>query len=190
MAAADFIHLRLHSAYSLSSGAIKLKELPYLCKAQGMPAVAVTDSGNLFGALEFSVGCAGEGIQPIIGCELAIRPPELDRSGHGARNQTGPRPPEPLVLLAQTEQGYFNLVKLVSKAYMETADDEAPQIALAALSEYAEGLLCLTGGPDGPLGRRLVAGQAGAAEATLQELGAVFPGRLYVELQRHGMEEA
>jgi DNA polymerase-3 subunit alpha len=188
MAAADFIHLRVHSAYSLSAGAIRLKELPSLCKARNMPAVAVTDSGNLFGALEFSVGCAGEGVQPIIGCEVAIRPPEPERGGLG-RGQVGARPTEPLVLLAQTELGYFNLVKLVSKAYMETADDEAPQIALSALAPLAEGLLCLTGGPDGPVGRRLLAGQPGSAEAILVQLKEYFPGRLYVELQRHGMAD-
>src|ERR1700728_408153 len=112
MALADFIHLRVHSAYSLSAGAIRLKELPYLCKKHEMPAVAVTDSGNLFGALEFSVACSGDGIQPIIGCELGLRAPEIERNGIG-RTQLGARPPEPVVLLAQSEQGYFNLVELV-----------------------------------------------------------------------------
>ena len=188
MAPADFIHLRLHSAYSLSAGAIRLKELPYLCKAQNMPAVAVTDSGNLFGALEFSVGCAGDGIQPIIGCELGIRAPKLERSGisHGP---SGPKPPEPVVLLAQSEQGYFNLVKLVSKSFMETSGDDAPQIALGDLAPCAEGLLCLTGGPDGPVGKLLLANQPARAEEALLELAQAFPGRLYIELQRHGMPE-
>ncbi|HVJ51244.1 MAG TPA: DNA polymerase III subunit alpha [Aliidongia sp.] len=188
MAPADFIHLRLHSAYSLSAGAIKLKELPYLCKRHEMPAVAVTDTGNLFGALEFSVVCAGDGIQPIIGCELGIRAPEIERNGIG-RNQIGARPPEPLVFLAQSEEGYFNLVELVSRSYMETADDEAPQIPLARLDDCAAGLLCLTGGPEGPIGRLLRANQPQAAEKTLLELKELFPARLYVELQRHGMEE-
>ena len=188
MAPADFIHLRLHSAYSLSAGAIKLKELPYLCKAQRMPAVAVTDTGNLFGALEFSVACSGDGIQPIIGCELGIRAPELERGGL-TRSQPGPRAPEPLVLLAQSEQGYFNLVKLVSKSFMETEGDEAPQVALVELVPHTEGLLCLTGGPGGPIGKLLLANQPALAEAALLELAAAFPGRLYIELQRHGMAE-
>ena len=188
MAPADFVHLRLHSAYSLSLGAIKLKELPYLCKGQSMPAVALTDSGNLFGALEFSVACSGDGIQPIIGCELGIRAPELERSGI-SRTQIGPRPPEPLVLLAQSEQGYFNLVKLVSDSFMRTTGDEAPQIALGDLAPHAEGLLCLTGGAEGPIGKLLQANQPEAAEAALRQLMGIFPGRLYVELQRHGLPE-
>jgi DNA polymerase-3 subunit alpha len=188
MAPADFIHLRVHSAYSLSAGAIKLKELPGLCQARNMPAIAVTDTGNLFGALEFSVACAGDGIQPIIGCELGIRAPELERNGL-TRSQPGPKAPEPLVLLAQSEQGYFNLVKLVSDSYMTTAGDEAPQVALADLAPHADGLLCLTGGSDGPIGRLLLAGQPAAAEAALLQLAQMFPGRLYIELQRHGLLE-
>src|ERR1700733_9121782 len=177
MAPADFIHLRVHSAYSLSAGAIKLKELPYLCKGHAMPAVAIADSGNLFGALEFSVACSGDGIQPIIGCELGIRAPELERSGV-SRGQVGPKPPEPVVLLAQSEQGYFNLVKLVSNSYMETTGDEAPQVALADLAPHAEGLLCLTGGPEGPIGKLLLANLPDAAEAALLRLAQMFPGRL------------
>ncbi len=188
MGHADFIHLRLHSAYSLSAGAIRLKELPYLCKRHEMPAVAVTDSGNLFGALEFSVACSGDGIQPIIGCELGLRAPEIERTGV-SRTQVGARPPEPIVLLAQSEQGYFNLVELVSKSYMETEGDEAAQLPIAALEAHAEGLICLTGGTDGPVGKLLLAHQAEAAERTLTELARLFPGRLYVELQRHGMAE-
>jgi DNA polymerase-3 subunit alpha len=163
MATADFIHLRLHSAYSLSAGAIRLKELPYLCKRHSMPAVAVTDSGNLFGALEFSVACADGGIQPIIGCELGLRAPEIERNSVG-RSQAGARPPEPVVLLAQTERGYFNLVELVSKSYMETADDEAAQIPPGELAARSEGLICLTGGTDGPIGKLLLANQPQAAE--------------------------
>jgi DNA polymerase-3 subunit alpha len=185
---ADFIHLRVHSAYSLSAGAIKLKELPGLCKALRMPAVAVTDSGNLFGALEFSMACAGAGIQPILGCELGIRAPERERGGFG-RGPAGPRPPEKLVLLAQSERGYFNLVKLVSKSYMETIGDEAPQVALADLAPHAEGVICLTGGTEGPVGKLLLANQPAAAESVLELLAETFPGRLYVELQRHGLPD-
>ncbi|HZU88337.1 MAG TPA: PHP domain-containing protein, partial [Stellaceae bacterium] len=76
MPLADFIHLRVHTAYSLSAGAIRVKELVALCKAERMPAVAITDTGNLFGALEFAAACTAAGIQPIIGCELALAPGE------------------------------------------------------------------------------------------------------------------
>jgi DNA polymerase-3 subunit alpha len=186
MPAADFVHLRVHSAYSLSEGAIKLKELPKLCRKLGMPAVAVTDTGNLFGALEFASSCAAEGIQPIIGCILGLRAPTPERGSPGRPLATPD--PEPILLLAQSEAGYFNLVRLVSRSYMETGSDEAPQLALDDLAAQAEGLLCLTGGPNGPVGRRLAEGRRDAAEAILGRLAELFPGRLYVELQRHDLD--
>ncbi|HLY55699.1 MAG TPA: DNA polymerase III subunit alpha [Stellaceae bacterium] len=182
-----FIHLRVHSAYSLSAGAIKLGKLPGLCKANAMPAVAVTDIGNLFGALEFSVGCANEGVQPIIGCELGLRPRETERSGIGRPGAA--REPERIVLLTQTARGYFNLVKLVSKSFLETEGDEAAQLAIDEIGCFAEGLICLTGGPAGPVGRALLDHRPQEAEAVLLQLAGLFPGRLYVELHRHGMAE-
>src|SRR5579863_10398843 len=92
MPLADFIHLRTHSAYSLSAGAIKIKELVALCRGEAMPAVAITDSGNLFGALEFATSCAESGIQPIIGCEIALagEPGRGQRPGNGHGNGHGP----------------------------------------------------------------------------------------------------
>src|ERR1700719_4971737 len=104
MPLADFIHLHVHTAYSLSAGAIKIKELINLCKANKMPAVAITDSGNLFGALEFSTACAEAGIQPIVGCEIALIAHQADE-GHRA-----PRDLEKIVLLVQDETGYRNLL--------------------------------------------------------------------------------
>jgi DNA polymerase III subunit alpha len=183
---ADFIHLRTHSAYSLSSGAIKVKALVELAKKNAMPAVAMTDSGNLFGALEFAMAAAESGVQPIIGCELGLRRADVENVRLGAR--IGPAlPPDPIVLLVQTETGYRNLLKLVSKAFLETPGGEAPQIDLAALEGHSEGLLALTGGPSGPIGRLLADGQKAAAAAMLMKLAGLFPGRLYVELMRHGM---
>ena len=185
MAHADFVHLRVHSAYSLSAGAIKIKELYGLCKKQEMPAVAVTDAGNLFGALEFSVTLSGEGIQPIIGCELGIRAPAQEPG----RQNKGPPEPEPVVLLCQNERGYRNLIELVSKSFMETDGAETPQVSMDDLASLSGDLLCLTGGPGGPVGKRLLEGNAAAASATLARLAAMFPNRLYVELMRHGMAE-
>jgi DNA polymerase-3 subunit alpha len=103
MAHADFIHLRVHSAYSLSSGAIKVKQLVGLCKQLKMPAVAITDTGNLFGALEFAQACIDAGVQPIIGCELALR--RVEPEGRGVRPGTAPEPDRILVLV-QSEAGY------------------------------------------------------------------------------------
>ena len=183
MAHADFVHLRVHSAYSLSEGAIKPKDLVKLCRAQAMPAVAVTDSGNLFGALEFAQEAQKAGIQPIIGCQLAI-----SRDAGEPRNGTAP-PPDPLVLLVQNEAGYQNLMRLVSIAFLESEPSEPAQVSLDVLAAHGDGLLALTAGVAGALGRLLAAGQKPAAEALLDRLQAIFPGRLYIELQRHGRPE-
>src|SRR5260370_31319642 len=114
---ADFVHLRTHTAYSLSAGAIKIAELARLCRAEAMPAVAITDSGNLFGALEFATACADSGIQPIIGVEIALAP----EAKNGAKNGNGPRlpngngnQPDRIVLLVQSKIGYRDLMRLTS----------------------------------------------------------------------------
>jgi len=182
VAHADFVHLRVHSAYSLSEGAIKIKQLIELCKRERMPAVAVTDTGNLFAAMEFSLAAMDAGVQPIIGCQIAIR--RTDEGMRGGRVPT----PDTLVLLAQTEAGYHNLAKLVSKSYLETDSAEAPQVPIEAVEALADGLIALTGGPAGTVGRLLADGRTAAAEETLMRLAAAFPGRLYVELTRHGIE--
>src|SRR5690606_27038659 len=96
--------------------------------------------------------------------------------------------PDPLVFLCQNEAGYANLLKLVSKAYLDGEAGEPPQVSLADLTTYGDGLLCLTGGAAGPIGRLLAEGQSDKADACLQSLVKAFPGRLYVELQGHGME--
>ena len=181
-----FIHLRTHTEYSLLEGALRLKKLPGLCAAAGMPAVAVTDTNNLFAALEFSVTAAGEGIQPIIGCQVDLRYVE---PAQGER----PRDPAALVLLAQNEAGYENLMKLNSCLYLR-GDGELAHVTLEELERHAEGLICLSGGPDGPVGRLLRQGQRGAAEALMVRLHGAFGDRLYIELQRHpgesGLPEA
>ena len=183
---ADFIHLRTHSAYSLSAGAIKVKALVELAKKNAMPAVAMTDTGNLFGALEFAMAAAESGVQPIVGCELGLRRADTETVRLAAR--MGPAlPPDPIVVLVQSETGYRNLLALVSKSFLETTGGEAPQVDIAALEGRSDGMLALTGGPTGPVGRLLLDGQKPAAEAMLEKLAALFPGRLYVELQRHGM---
>ena len=179
---AEFVHLRTHSAYSLSEGALKIPDLVALCVRERMPAVAVADTGNLFGAMEFAPAAAEAGVQPIIGCQIALGR-EDGSGGRGIAVLT----PDPFVLLVQNRQGYQNLLKLVSKSFLETEGGEAPQIALADLEALGEGLIALTGGPAGPVGRLLGEGQGPAAEAMLSRLATLFPGRLYVELMRHGL---
>ncbi len=178
---AGFVHLRVHSAYSLSEGAIPVKELAELCRAEAMPAVAVTDTSNLFGALEFASACAEAGVQPIIGCLLGLR-----RSDSRAGN--GHRAPDRVLLLVQSEAGYHNLIKLVSEAYLGTEGGEAPQVPLSSLGARAEGLIALVGAGDTAVGRLLAEGQIEAAETALSEFAGAFPGRLYVEIMRHGLE--
>ena len=181
-----FIHLRAHTEYSLLEGALRLKKLPDLCKSMDMPAVAVTDTNNLFAALEFSVGASGAGVQPIIGCQvdityLAAQPGERAKA------------PAPLVLLAQNEVGYENLMKLNSCLYIDN-DGQLPQVSLDDLDTLNAGLICLSGGPEGAIGKLLQGGQRPAAEALMDRLHGAFGDRLYVELQRHpengGLPEA
>ena len=172
-----FIHLRVHSAYSLLEGAIPMKKLPGLVAGAGFPAVAVTDTNNLFGALEFSESAVKEGLQPIIGMELALRTQD---PVPGQR----PAPPATVVLLAQNRRGYENLMSLTSAAFLEADAATNTQLDLAELAAHAEGLICLTGGADGPLGRLIGAGKNAADLAG--RLGAMFPDRLYIEIQRHG----
>src|ERR1700719_702612 len=183
MQLADFVHLRVHTAYSLSAGAIKIKELAGLCKAERMPAVAITDSGNLFGALEFATTCSAAGIQPIIGCDIAV---ERGNPEGGSRLGRALSEPDRVVLLVQDEAGYRNLLRLVSQSYLASESPSEPSISRADLAGASEGLLCLAGGSRGPVGRLLAEGQPEAAEALLSEFAAAFPSRLYVELTRHG----
>ncbi|MCH8238134.1 MAG: DNA polymerase III subunit alpha, partial [Proteobacteria bacterium] len=190
MANADFVHLRVHSAYSLLEGALPIAELVALCQAKEMPAVAITDTNNLFGALEFSIAAAKAGVQPIVGCQLSIAREKKDSADAMRNGGNGSRAAEadPMVLLVQDEAGYRNLLKLIHRAYLG-ADDDAlePQVPLAALEEFSGGLIALTGGPDGPVGRLLADGQREAAEKLLRRLADAFPGRLYIELMRHGL---
>lgn len=181
MADPRFIHLRVHTEYSLLKGAVRLKKLPGLCEAMEMPAVAVTDTNNLFSALEFSVSASGAGIQPIIGCQVDLR---FATPKQGER----PRDPAGLVLLAQNETGYENLMKLNSCLYLRT-DGELPHVTVDELEQHSAGLICLTGGPEGPIGQLLMQGGRPAAEELMTRFKAIFGDRLYVELQRHPGED-
>jgi DNA polymerase-3 subunit alpha len=181
---ADFVHLRAHSAYSLSEGALKIKLLIELCKKNAMPAIAITDSGNLFGALEFAMAAREAGVQPIIGCQLNIR----RETAEGGPTRPGHRvTPDKLVVLAQNEAGYANLMQLVSRSFLEGEPGSEPQVSLAQLEEASGGLIALTGGAHGAVGRLLADGQMPAAEEAIASLERLFPGRLYIELQRHGL---
>jgi len=163
-----FIHLRTHSEHSLLEGAVPVKKLADLAAQNGMPAVALTDTNALFAGLEFSIKAQDAGIQPIVGCQMTLQ-----------AETTGP-----IVLLAQNEAGWLNLMALSSCLYLREGSS-LPHILPEELAAHAEGLICLTGGANGPLGQLVGQGRMPEARALLQQLGTAFPTRLYVELQRH-----
>jgi DNA polymerase III subunit alpha len=177
MSHADFVHLRVHSAYSLSEGAIKAEKIPTLARDGLMPAVAITDTANLFGALEFSQACAARGIQPIIGCQIALTRADNPRLI-----------PEPIVLLAQDATGLANLQRLSSNGFLATDPGLRPQLSLDAIAARASGLILLTGGATGPLARLLAEGQKPEAERLLARFVEAFPERIAMELHRHGLD--
>jgi DNA polymerase-3 subunit alpha len=192
MPAPSFIHLRVHSAYSLSEGAIKVvedkpkdgykaprKDLIKLSLKHEMPAVALTDKGNLFGALEFAQAAAEAGIQPIIGCQIAVLRPEQATIKSMARDGY-----DQLILLVQNEQGYRNLSALVTMSFVEK-DRAYPFVTATELLGHSEGLIALSGGTEGEIGRLLLGGQIDAADVALKKYTDLFPGRFYVEITRH-----
>ena len=176
-----FVHLRVRSAYSLLEGAIKADKIGAMAAEAEMPAVALVDRANLFGALEFSVVTKGAGVQPIVGCALPV-------SGIGGK------PPErwakapTIVLLAQNEQGYLNLCELSSAAYIEADATSEPSVPWEKVAALSQGLILLSGGWDGPVDPLFVAGKASEARAALAEMAKVFGDRFYIELQRHGLQ--
>ena len=182
---APFVHLRVHSAYSLLEGAIKVKELADLCARMGQPAVAVTDTDNLFGAIEIADTLAGRGIQPIMGATLSIEAGR-DRDRERQRPSLSQARPQ-IALLAQNETGWRNLSWLSSRAFLDVQAPDTTHTTLEMLEAYNEGLICLSGGPRGPLNRLIGDGRIAEAEALAIRFGELFPGRFYIELQRHGV---
>ncbi|GHC75940.1 DNA polymerase III subunit alpha [Limoniibacter endophyticus] len=175
-----FIHLRVHSAYSLLEGALPVGKIIKHASKDEAPAIAITDTNNMFGALEFSQKASKEGIQPIIGCQLDIAFPGAEEQRNAKR---GGSHFLPLVLIAATEEGHANLVRLVSRAYMETPGDLA-HLPLGKFDGFADGIICLTGGELGPIGSAIKSGHAALAEERLLALKSIFGNRLYVELSR------
>ena len=183
-----FVHLRVHSAYSLLEGALKIPELVKLAKADQAPAIALTDSNNLFGALEFSEAMAGAGIQPIIGCTLTLAFEQATAPAPGAE----PAPPKAdgrIALLAKDETGYANLMRLSTQAYFAAAETGDALVTIEQLSQHAAGLIALTGGPEGVIDLALADGNPELARSRLAALRELFADRIYVELQRHGLPQ-
>ncbi len=182
---ANFVHLRVKSCYSLLEGAVRPKELARLCTSLAMPAVAICDNNNLFGVFDTSETLANEGVQPIVGALVSVDlDPTPQISGLGMRQK-----PPVLPLLAQNPDGYRNLVKLLSAAYLTCGPGEWPHVDASALAKHGKGLIALTGGSGGPLNGLLASGQLDTASLILDQLAEIFDDRLYIELQRHGIAE-
>ena len=163
--------MRVHSVYSLLESSVKIEELIGLCLQNKMPAVAVTDSGNLFGSLEFAEYAASRGIQLIIGCNIIVRHLEQNLS---------------ILLLAKNEQGYTNLVTLVSESFKKRKNNsDIPYVDFDELLNLSSGLIALTSGYDGILAQLLLKQD----KETIKRLLSAFDGHLYVELQRHGLNK-
>ena len=174
----DFVHLHVHSEYSLLDGACRLRQLVLRVKEMGMKAVAVTDHGNVFAAVEFYNECKREGIKPIIGCEVYVAPrTRFDRQG-------GQDSPYHLILLCKNENGYKNLCKLVSLSYTEGFYSK-PRVDYELLSRYCDGLVCLSGCLAGEVSRRLSEGDYQSAKDTVLRYKAIFGEDYYIEVQNH-----
>ena len=187
----SFIHLHVHTQYSLLDGAIRLKDLFETARAFEMPSVAMTDHGNMFGSLEFYELSKKYGIKPIIGCEGYIAPrsrhergQRLDGNGNGDEDRS-----YHLVLLASNPTGYQNLVKLVSMGHLEGFYYK-PRMDKEILRKHSEGLICLSGCLKGEVATHLLRNQQEAARKTALEYAEIFgPGNFYLEIQSNGLAE-
>ena len=180
----DFVHLHLHSEYSLLDGACRIADIPKAAKAAGHTAVAITDHGNLYGAVAFFKACRAEGIKPIIGCEVYVAPrTRFDKEGK--RDASGNH----LILLCKNQKGYENLIYMVSKSFTE-GFYQKPRIDLDLLRTHADGLIALSACLAGYIPRAIVSGDFAGARQYAHMLSGIFgEGNFYLELQDHGIPE-
>lgn len=182
-----FIHLRVHTAYSLSEGAMKVPALMHRLHDSGVPAIALTDTANMFGGKAFSKYASDEGVKPILGCQFYLRNPDADDvlKAKGRIIE-----PDKIILLVQNAVGYDNIMHLMKLSYLDNPQsNEKPQLKIADLKKYQEGLIALTGGVEGQVGRLLLENRRAEAEETLKQLHQIFGNRLYMEISRIGLEE-
>lgn len=165
-----FVHLRLHSAYSLCEGAVKIQELAKACIHRNQPAVALTDTNNMFGVLDFSMKCSSCGIQPISGTTIDLKYGDTIA---------------PIVLLAKNEAGYLNLMKLMTCFYMEN-HEERKFVTVDNLKKYSEGIIALSGGWNGVAGSLMLSGKNDIAAICLNDLKDIYKDNFYIEISRTG----
>jgi len=181
MAVSEFVHLHVHTAYSLLDGAIRLKDLLARVQALKMPAVAITDHGSLFGVLDFYEKATAAGVKPLLGCELYVAPgARQEKKGKGDNHH--------LVVLAENLQGYRNLIHLVTRAHLE-GFYYRPRVDKDLLKEHHEGLIALSSCLHGEVARQLLNDDPGGAEAAAREYAEIFPGRFYLEVQANDLPE-
>jgi len=186
VAANPFVHCHLHSQYSLLDGAIKIDPLFERAAALGMPAVSLTDHGNLFGAVEFYEAGLRTGVKPIIGCEVYVASGSRFEKEKRERDESGFDAINHLILLAMNDTGYQNLIYLVSKGYLE-GFYYRPRIDLDLLRDHHEGLIATSGCLSSMVSRAITGGQTETAWKLVEDFAAIFEGRYYLELQRHGI---
>jgi DNA polymerase-3 subunit alpha len=170
-----FVHLRLHTEFSVVDGTNRIDEVVKAAAADHQPALAITDLNNLFGAIKFYKEARGRGVKPLVGCELAL----LGLGKDGAAMSR-------IVALVQSRQGYLNLCELLARAWIQGAAKNQAAVTLAWLQELGEGLIVLAGAQAGPVGQALVQGDESRAREAALQLAAAFPHRFYIELQRAG----
>lgn len=177
-----FVHLHLHTEYSLLDGECRISTLPETVKKQGQTAVAITDHGALYGAVDFYKACVAEGIKPIIGCETYVAP-----EGAHIKTTSPTNAPHHLVLLAKNETGYKNLTKIVSEAFIHGFYNR-PRTDFEMLSRHSEGLIALSACISGIIARPLMQDRPDTARAHAMRMKEIFGGDFYIEIQRNGVE--
>ena len=179
-----FVHLHVHSEYSLLDGVCKVKDIPRLAKQLGQNAIAITDHGNMFGVVDFFKACKQEGVKPIIGCEVYLAPGsrfEKARVNNLAYSH--------LVLLAKNEIGYKNLCFLVSSGFIDGFYVK-PRIDIELLKDHSEGLIALSGCVSGYIPKSIILGDMEGAKRHLKLMQSIFgKDDFYIEVQNHGLEE-
>lgn len=177
-----FVHLHLHTEYSLLDGECRISTLPETVKKQGQTAVAITDHGALYGAVDFYKACVAEGIKPIIGCETYVAP-----EGAHIKTTSPTNAPHHLVLLAKNETGYKNLTKIVSEAFIHGFYNR-PRTDFEMLSRHSEGLIALSACISGIIARPLMQDRPDTARVHAMRMKEIFGSDFYIEIQRNGVE--
>ncbi len=168
----SFVHLRVHTEYSVVDGTLRIDDAAAAARRDGQPALAITDLANVFGAVKFYKACRDQGIKPLIGADLWMQP------------EAGERQPSRLLVLVQDAQGYLNLCELLARAWTSNVQRAQAWVRWEWLDTLGGGLIVLSGAEHGALGQALLAGDGARARAAAQRLASMFPGRCYVELQR------